>query len=154
MTELDSTDRTGISRRMVLAVGAAGASTMALAACSKAKTDNSAGPAASSTPGGTASSATAAGGTLAKLSDVAVGKAIAAKDGDGKSIIITRPTATTVVAFSAKCPHMGCTVMPSFHCPCHGSVYDPTTGARISGPAPTGLTKVNVAISGDSIVAG
>ncbi len=47
-----------------------------------------------------------------------------------------------VTAFSAVCPHLGCSVnaMPdgSFGCPCHTSAFDPQ-GKRKSGPAPRDL---------------
>jgi Rieske Fe-S protein len=91
------------------------------------------------------------------LADVPVGGAISAKDDGGGDIIITRPTDTTVAAFSAICTHQGCTVHPgsdTFVCPCHGSTYDAKTGNRISGPARSGLSKVSVQVSGQNIVAG
>jgi rieske iron-sulfur protein len=51
-----------------------------------------------------------------------------------------------VVAFSAICTHAGCEVSgwrtsdACFLCPCHGSVYDPSAGARVvAGPAPRPL---------------
>src|SRR4051812_46997367 len=43
------------------------------------------------------------GGPLAKLSDIPEGGAIAATGSDGKPIILTQPTAGTVVALSAIC---------------------------------------------------
>jgi cytochrome b6-f complex iron-sulfur subunit len=156
---------TGLSRRSVLVLGAAGASTVALAACSKAKTTDSTTPPAASTSAGSGSSSAAAasssassgGPSLAKLSDIPIGGAIAAKDASGSDIIITRPTDTTVAAFTAICTHMGCTVKPgsqTFVCPCHGSTYDAKTGARISGPARGGLSKIAVQVSGQNVVAG
>ncbi|MCW2541173.1 MAG: hypothetical protein JWN95_2898 [Frankiales bacterium] len=167
----------GLSRRAMLGVSAAGASTLMLAACTKAASPDSptvTTPAAASAPGTDAStsgaetssaatiedptSAPASPSSTAKvlsaLSAVAVGAAIAAKGADGGDIIIIHPDANTVKAFSAICPHQGCTVPPTFACPCHGSVFDKTTGARISGPAPKGLTAVPVTISGTNIVAG
>jgi thiosulfate dehydrogenase [quinone] large subunit len=54
-------------------------------------------------------------------------------------------------AFSAVCPHAGCTVQfdgtnDVFACPCHGSVFNATTGAVLQGPAPTGLSPIPVAL--------
>jgi thiosulfate dehydrogenase [quinone] large subunit len=54
-------------------------------------------------------------------------------------------------AFSAVCPHAGCTVQfdgtsDVFACPCHGSVFSATTGAVLQGPAPTGLSPIPVAL--------
>lgn len=157
------------SRRSVLAVGAVGLSATALAACSQAKSpsapatraqaggsDDSSSPTGSSVTTGGTSGANAAA-PLAKLSDIKVGEAVAATGADGSKIIISRPTATTVAAFSAVCTHQGCTVAPAgkeLDCPCHGSVYNATTGEVINGPASRPLPRVNVAISGTNVVAG
>jgi Rieske Fe-S protein len=47
-----------------------------------------------------------------------------------------------VTAFSAVCPHLGCSVNATaegaFACPCHTSAFDPE-GKRKSGPAPRDL---------------
>jgi Rieske Fe-S protein len=149
----------GISRRSVLAVGAVGIPGFALVACSQAKAP-AAEPAtgsSSSTPGsGTASSSTSAGKPLAKLSDIKVGQAISATGPDGADIIITRPTETTVAAYSAICTHEGCTVKAAgteLDCPCHGSVFD-LKGAVLHGPAQRPLRAVQVSLSGDDVVAG
>ena len=53
------------------------------------------------------------------------------------------------VAYDAVCPHMGCTVAyaPSaglIACPCHGSQFALLTGQLIQGPAPHGLTPLDV----------
>jgi cytochrome b6-f complex iron-sulfur subunit len=140
---------TRVSRRSVLTVGAVGIGSAALAACSQAKSPDSSAPSA----GGTTA---AAGAPLAKLSSIKVGEAIAATGADGSKIIISRPTATTVVAFSAICTHQGCTVVPAgkeLDCPCHGSVYNATTGAVINGPAPRPLPAVSVKLSGENVIA-
>jgi cytochrome b6-f complex iron-sulfur subunit len=164
-------EQTGLSRRSVLVLGAAGTSAVVLAACSKAKGADNTPSAAGSTTGGTGSTSqstspsTPAGGgsssggglALAKLADIPMGGAISAQDATGSDIIITRPTNTTVSAFTAICTHMGCTVKPgsrTFVCPCHGSTYDARTGDRLSGPARGGLAKINVKVSGPNVVAG
>jgi Rieske Fe-S protein len=46
-----------------------------------------------------------------------------------------------VIAFSAVCPHLGCSVnavADGFACPCHTSAFD-SGGKRVSGPAPRDL---------------
>ncbi|MDT0262849.1 QcrA and Rieske domain-containing protein [Jatrophihabitans lederbergiae] len=168
----------GVSRRNVLTAGVVGVGGLALAGCSQAAqpgsdtvttpatTASSAGAGASgsasggasgSATAGAGSSAAAAGPALAKLSDIKVGEAIAATGADGSKIIISRPTATTVAGFSAICTHQGCAVAPAgkqLDCPCHGSVFDVTTGAVLNGPASRPLPAVKVAISGTNIVAG
>ena len=160
----------GLSRRSLLAVGAVGIPGITLIGCSQAKApvnepaagSSSAGAGSSSAATGSssapapASSSAAAARPLAKLSDIKVGEAISAKGADGKDIIITRPTETTVAAYSAICTHEGCTVKPAgkeLDCPCHGSVFD-LKGAVLSGPARGPLGTVKVALSGDNVVAG
>ena len=165
----DGARSAAISRRSVLAVGAVGIPGFALVACSQAKA-----PAAEQTAGsssrvpagtgsassaagtGSASSGSAGGKPLAKLSDIKVGEAISATGPDGGDIIITRPTETTVAAYSAICTHQGCTVKPAgkeLDCPCHGSVFD-LKGAVLNGPAQRPLRAVQVSLSGDDVVAG
>jgi cytochrome b6-f complex iron-sulfur subunit len=55
-----------------------------------------------------------------------------------------------------KCPHLGCRVpsCPSsqwFECPCHGSQYN-RVGEKKGGPAPRGMDRFGVEVSGDSVV--
>jgi len=146
----------GVSRRSLLAAGAVGIPGVALVACSQAKAPASEGAPGSRSPGGSGSAGAGGGAPLAKLSDIAVGGAISATGPDGADIIITRPTATTVAAYSAICTHQGCTVQPvgkELDCPCHGSVFD-LQGAVLNGPARRPLRPVTVALSGDDVVAG
>ncbi len=59
-----------------------------------------------------------------------------------------------MVAFSAICTHMGCTVAPEgkrLLCPCHGSTFDAFTGKNLSGPAPSPLEKVSVRLNGSQV---
>ncbi|OMQ15632.1 hypothetical protein A7K94_0208115 [Modestobacter sp. VKM Ac-2676] len=56
----------------------------------------------------------------------------------------------------ARCTHQGCTVRPAeddrLACPCHGSVFDPTTGEVLAGPATEPLAPVAVRVSGADVV--
>lgn len=58
-------------------------------------------------------------------------------------LVVARIDASTARAWSSVCPHSGCGVSDRegllLRCPCHGSLFD-LTGARVEGPAPTGLT--------------
>ena len=65
------------------------------------------------------------------------------------------------VAYDAICPHAGCTVGYSsaanlIVCPCHGSEFDPSTGAVVSPPAPHGLSSIQVTVdaNGELVVDG
>jgi len=54
-------------------------------------------------------------------------------------------------AISAVCQHLGCTVNwtgTNFHCPCHGSVYDPD-GKVVAGPAPRALDHFSIETARD-----
>ncbi len=56
------------------------------------------------------------------------------------------------VALSAVCSHLGCTVQYEadanrIHCACHGGVYDPRTGANVSGPPPKPLKLFKVVVN-------
>jgi len=73
-----------------------------------------------------------------------------------------------VVAYSAICTHLGCTVrfseepmdmapFPHIHCPCHSALFDPHRGARVmGGPAPRPLPQLPVRVNdnGEILVAG
>ena len=154
--------RAGVSRRRVLAAGAIGVAGAALAACSQAAAPDDptvTGQAAGGNGPGTAGSGSAGSGSagkpLAELSAIPVGGAISATGQNGAALIIARPTSGTVAAFSAICTHQGCTVVPAgkeLDCPCHGSVYDASTGAVITGPAPRALNPVRVVISGNDVL--
>jgi cytochrome b6-f complex iron-sulfur subunit len=61
------------------------------------------------------------------------------------------------VALDAVCTHLGCTVeyQPTrnrIHCACHGGVYDPKTGANVSGPPPLPLKRYNAKVTPDGVV--
>lgn len=78
---------------------------------------------------------------LVQLSEVPVGGAVSADAPDGTVVLVTQPSEGEVVAFSAACPHEGCSVAPDgdqFTCPCHGSQFD-LSGEVTRGPAQTGL---------------
>jgi nitrite reductase/ring-hydroxylating ferredoxin subunit len=70
------------------------------------------------------------------------------------AVVVVRTGTTTVRAFSAACPHRGCTVEVlhgDLVCPCHNSRFVPTTGARIRGLTPTGLAPVAVRVADDQV---
>lgn len=74
--------------------------------------------------------------------------------GDTELVLVTQPEAGTFRAFSAVCPHAGCTVNVSgaeLVCPCHGSHFT-LDGSRTEGPAPSGLEPIDVEVRGTDIV--
>ena len=155
-------------RRQVLTGGAAlAAGLVVTAGCGggdqtggQASSSDPASPAPGRDGGGSATragggSATRGGGgadggrPLVAVSDVPVGGAVSATDGQGRPLIVSQPSSGTVVAFSAICTHQGCTVAPDgskLVCPCHGSVYQASDGSNVSGPAPKPLSRVKVRV--------
>jgi thiosulfate dehydrogenase [quinone] large subunit len=72
----------------------------------------------------------------------------------GQPGLVLQPTRGQFLAYSAVCPHAGCTVgySPAANlivCPCHGSEFDPRTGDVVSPPAAHGLTPIHVAVNGE-----
>lgn len=94
----------------------------------------------------------------AVLEGVYQGKDLEFKDHSGQ-VIWTNKRDVPYVAYSGKCPHLGCGYkwrnVPKlgrqiFLCPCHLSIYDPS-GKVLDGPAPRPLDPVpiRVAANGD-----
>ncbi|MFN8075231.1 MAG: Rieske (2Fe-2S) protein [Kineosporiaceae bacterium] len=95
-------------------------------------------------------------GELAPASTLQAGAAmIVGVDGEALALARLGATDDTVVAFDATCPHQDCVVTVRhgvWHCPCHDSDFDAATGARLRGPAPTGLSPRAVSVRDGRIV--
>jgi Rieske Fe-S protein len=154
------------SRRTVLrgvaVVGVAGLSGASLAACGGDEGTTSAGggsaatpttavtPTAAGTP--TAPAAGAAGGGLAKTSEIPVG---GGKIFESEKVVVTQPTAGDFKAFTATCTHQGCTVASvsagTINCACHGSKFSVSDGSVQNGPAQRPLAAKKVTVTGEDI---
>lgn len=143
---------THVTRRALLVAGAGGAGALALAACSSSSgTDN---PPRSEGTKAPDAAANGGGTALVALSSIEVGGSTSVQLADGSKGIVTRTAADTAVAFSAACTHMGCPVARKgkvLACPCHGSEFDPRTGAVLQGPAGSPLGKVSVTVTGGEV---
>ncbi|MGH8891510.1 MAG: Rieske (2Fe-2S) protein [Acidothermaceae bacterium] len=107
----------------------------------------------SSSPSSSASKKPA-GTVLAALSAVPAGGSLVVNGPNGP-VAIARPSSSSVVAHTAICTHMGCTVGAAgamLACPCHGSQYNAFTGAVVQGPAPAALRAISVHVDGSQIV--
>jgi thiosulfate dehydrogenase (quinone) large subunit len=118
------------------------------------------GGATSSTPSGSAttttttaaSSPTPKGTRIGPASDVPLGGAASFTDpAQGVPALVVQVQRGDFRAFSAICPHAGCEVQFDqqnrlFICPCHGSVFNGTSGAVERGPAATGLSRIPVVL--------
>lgn len=74
------------------------------------------------------------------------------------SCVLVRPNDKSFVAFSQKCTHLSCAVVPEpqrncFHCPCHEGFFDLLTGAPIAGPPRRPLPRINLEIKDGVIYA-
>src|SRR2546423_823713 len=128
MNDQSASPVTPATRRTVLQCAAlAGTAGLALTACSSGPSGHG-GPA----------SATSSSGSGGSRGPVDLGEASAIPVGGAKvfrddQVIVTQPKEGTFKAFSAICTHAGCTVggvtKGVIFCPCHGSQYDPATGA-------------------------
>jgi Rieske Fe-S protein len=134
-----------LSRRSTLrglAVGVAGA----LAGFVVARSSRAAAPGPLS--GANSYGPPAGGGRLlARADDVVAGGGVVLTDAQ---VVLTRGTDGTVHAFSAVCTHQGCPVASvkegEILCPCHGSRFDATTGAVVTGPARRSLPVIPVVV--------
>ncbi|MFI6485439.1 Rieske (2Fe-2S) protein [Nonomuraea sp. NPDC050663] len=128
----------GVGRREVLGAAGAAVCGVALSGCGGNAKPNVAG---------------IKGKVIAKTADVPVGGgALIAK----WKIVITQPTAGVYKAFSAACPHKGCSVGKpkdgKMTCPCHGSQFSAETGQCLKGPADAPLTAYQVKVEGDGLI--
>jgi Rieske Fe-S protein len=139
----------------VSACGSGGSSSSS--ASTNAPPATGAGSAPSSAAGGSAStgngsSAGAQGSALASTSEIPVGSG---KIFTSEKVVVTQPNSDDFKAFSAVCTHMGCIVSTisdgTIDCPCHGSRYSISTGAVVSGPAPSPLPAASIKVTGSSI---
>jgi len=151
-----------LSRRSVLAGAGALGAALTLAACgAEGSAPGSGGTGASTSEPGSSepttadgeSSAPAAAGAVAKVSEVPVGGVIAAEL-DGTPVFVAQPSEGTFVALAAICTHQGCNLAPDgaqLACPCHGSTFA-LDGAVTRGPASEDLPSIQLAVEGENLV--
>jgi cytochrome b6-f complex iron-sulfur subunit len=89
--------------------------------------------------------------TLKDAEKLPVGSVLMFKFGTSPAMLIHHAD-NSWVALTAVCTHLGCTVqyepqMDRIHCACHGGVYNPYTGANVSGPPPKPLKLFKVAVN-------
>lgn len=72
--------------------------------------------------------------------------------------ILVRTGEQEFVAFSQKCTHLSCPVIPDlsraqFRCPCHEGFFEMRTGTPLAGPPRRPLPKIRLQIKGSSVYA-
>ena len=96
---------------------------------------------------------------IAKLSEILPNSALYFQwptDSPRDMNILIKDDSMKLYAYSATCTHLGCQVdyTPGLHlimCPCHGSIFDPTSGRVMQGPAQSSLTAVKLEVDNDII---
>jgi Rieske Fe-S protein len=70
-------------------------------------------------------------------------------------LVVTQPAAGRFAAFSATCPHAGCTVRAvvagTINCFCHGSRFRIADGSVAGGPSQEPLHRKDIHVSGNEI---
>lgn len=77
---------------------------------------------------------------------------------DNSPCLLVHLTSDQYVAFSQKCTHLSCPVLPEvdqgrFHCPCHEGEFDIQTGVPLSGPPRRRLPQVTLVVANGHIYA-
>ena len=72
--------------------------------------------------------------------------------------VLVRVAEAEYVAFSQKCTHLSCAVIPKpdagvFHCPCHEGLFELRTGKVLAGPPPRPLPRILIEVRGNEIFA-
>jgi len=144
-------------RRTLLAGAAVGTlGSIVLAGCGSddSSSSGSGGGGSSAAPSAGGNGGSGGGGqTVASLDSIPDGQTVSVDNPNGGKLLLTR-SGSTVTALSAKCTHQGCTVAPKnnvLQCPCHGSRFQPGTGAVLNGPAAAPLPKVPVSVTGNQV---
>ena len=69
-------------------------------------------------------------------------------------LVVLRASASQMLAFDARCPHLGCAVRGAqqlFICPCHGSLFNLDGSVKL-GPATGPLTALQVTFDGTQVM--
>jgi Rieske Fe-S protein len=98
---------------------------------------------------------------IAKLSEILPNSALYFQwptDSPRDMNILIADDSMKLYAYNATCTHLGCQVgyQPALHlvmCPCHGSIFDPTSGRVMQGPARSSLTAIKLEVDQDEIYA-
>ena len=96
---------------------------------------------------------------IANVDEVPIGGAVTfAYPEAHDSCLLLRTGEQSFIAFSQKCTHLSCAVVPQpdkgrFHCPCHEGSFDLATGEPIAGPPRRPLPKIGVEIRSGAVYA-
>ncbi len=96
---------------------------------------------------------------IASLDDIAVGSTMVFQyPGAEGPCVLVRISETELVAYSQKCTHLSCAVIPrpeegTIFCPCHEGVFDLRSGRPAAGPPPRPLPRIVLVVRGHDLYA-
>ena len=96
---------------------------------------------------------------LGRVDDLQVGQSLLfTYPVEDERCLLVRTGHDEFVAFSQKCTHLACAVVPQpehdrFHCPCHAGFFDIRTGQPTAGPPRRPLPKIELEIANGEIYA-
>jgi nitrite reductase/ring-hydroxylating ferredoxin subunit len=96
---------------------------------------------------------------IAEQSQVPVGGAVVFHyPSESDPCLLLRTDAKTLVAYSQKCTHLACAVVPDKEagrllCPCHHGYFETSTGRPLAGPPRRPLPRITLSIRGDVVYA-
>ena len=96
---------------------------------------------------------------IAGIDELAIGSSMVFKYPEAHdTCLLVRLASTEYVAYSQKCTHLSCAVIPRvddghFHCPCHEGRFTIQTGAPAGGPPRRPLPRITLSVRGREIYA-
>jgi Rieske Fe-S protein len=96
---------------------------------------------------------------IASLDEIPIGGTLAfTYPSDDDANVLVRVSADLLVAYSQKCTHLSCAVVPKpdqgvLRCPCHEGLFDLRSGNPIAGPPRRPLPRVVLEIRGRDVYA-
>jgi Rieske Fe-S protein len=96
---------------------------------------------------------------IAAMDDLPIGGALTfTYPVEHEPCVLVRVGPSELVAFSQKCTHLSCAVIPrpeeeAFYCPCHEGRFDLRTGVPTAGPPRRPLPRISLEIRGRDVYA-
>lgn len=96
---------------------------------------------------------------IARRSDLPIGGALVFHyPSESEPCLLLRTDVNTLVAYSQKCTHLACAVVPDKQagrllCPCHHGYFETQTGRPLAGPPRRPLPRITLRVRGDAVYA-
>jgi len=96
---------------------------------------------------------------IAELSQLAVGGVLVFHyPHEAEPCLLLRTDTETLVAYSQKCTHLACAVVPDQQagrllCPCHHGYFETSTGRPLAGPPQRPLPRITLRVRGNVVYA-